>query len=173
MLLVQGTSDSHILESESKLVGARGWAGCRRWGGEWRLSVQWGQSFSLGKWKVGEMEDGESCPTSWTVQLDMVKIPRFILCDFYHTRTQQPHLYSFFCRIETHLFVLTFKTISNQAQCILPYPQLLHFLHFPLWTSRVTDGLLTQCLCSPQWALIFWHPTHLDVPSLPILILFF
>ena len=49
MLLVQGTSDSHILESESKLVGARGWAGCRRWGGEWRLSVQWGQSFSLGK----------------------------------------------------------------------------------------------------------------------------
>ena len=49
MPLERGTSKSHIVESESMLVGARGWGGCRRWGGEWRLSVQWGQSFSLGK----------------------------------------------------------------------------------------------------------------------------
>ena len=31
--------------------------------GEWGVSVSWGQSFSLGRWKIQEMDDGESCTT--------------------------------------------------------------------------------------------------------------
>ena len=51
-----------------------------------------GDSFSLGKWKFGEMDDGEACttirmylvPLSW--QLNMVKIVCLVLTNFYHNK---------------------------------------------------------------------------------------
>lgn len=39
-------------------AGMAGWG----WVG-WGLRVEWGQSFSLGMWKTGEMDDGEGCTT--------------------------------------------------------------------------------------------------------------
>ena len=41
--------------------------GYGRWGREMEqgLSAYWGQSFSLGRWKIQEMDDGESCTKMW------------------------------------------------------------------------------------------------------------
>ena len=35
------------------------WAWGRGW--RWAVSVRWGQSFSLGKWSILEMDGGDGC----------------------------------------------------------------------------------------------------------------
>ena len=64
-----GTTEQLIFSQNSQIHRARKHIdGCQGpvWGeGEWGISVQRGQSFSLWRWKIGEMDDGESCTTMW------------------------------------------------------------------------------------------------------------
>lgn len=41
------------------------------WGGkgEWGFRVQWGQRLSLGRWKIWELGDGDSCNAMWIMCL--------------------------------------------------------------------------------------------------------
>ena len=44
------------------LLGAGGQRGGQK---GWGVSVWWGKSFSLGRWKIQEMDGAESCKTKW------------------------------------------------------------------------------------------------------------
>lgn len=67
----------------------------QRWGRGWGVSVCWGQRFSLGRWKVLEVDDGGGCTTlwvcfmPWAVHLGMVRMVNFMscVCAFYHNKT--------------------------------------------------------------------------------------